>query len=108
MYGDATDVQELLWGAARPSVPPAITTALETATDIINDELNIDVELTGNDIPPKFHKIANQLALGILQEQRKPDIESQATKRGMSMLNKYKDDTTETSRGQSYHLSIVD
>lgn len=108
MYGDTTDVQELLWGAARPAVPPAVTTALETATDIINDELNLNKELTGNDIPPKLHKIATLLAVGILQESRKPEVKSQSTLRGETMLQRFKDDTTETSRGESVHIRILD
>lgn len=107
-YGTPTTVQELVWGAAKSSVPASVTAALAAATDIINAELNIDVELTGTDIPAKFNSIANLYAAGILQEARKPEEKAQNTFKAEKLLDLIKDETTDVSRGEWGHLKYVD
>ena len=108
VYGNATDVQELVWGAAKANTPAGVTTALETATDYINGTLNIRVELTGDDLPTIFTSIANQLAAGMLQEQRDPRQESQRTIMGKQLLKDFMDSSTTKTRGESYHMGYVD
>jgi hypothetical protein len=107
VYGVAADVQELVWGAAKANTPAGVTTALESATSQINIGLNIRTELTGDDKPAEFDSIANNLAAGILQEQRDPRQESQRTVMGKQMLKDYKDQTSSKSRGESYHMRYV-
>lgn len=107
-YGTATTVQELVWGAAKSTTPASVTSALSTATIMINSALNIKEELTGTDIPTQFDAIANLLAAGILQEARKPEEKAQNTFKGEQLLDEFKDDSTEVSRGESYHMRIVE
>jgi hypothetical protein len=107
-YGSATTVQELVWGTAKANTPAGVTSALSSATDYINAKLNIRTELTGDDKPTIFDNIANQLAAGMLQEQRDPRQESQRTVMGKAMLKDYMDDTTHKTRGESYHMGYVD
>jgi len=107
-YGSATTVQELVWGAAKANTPASVTSALVSATDYINAKLNIREELTGDDLPTEFTSIANQLAAGMIQEQRDPDNESQRTIMGKELLKEYMDDSNSTTRGQSYHTRIVE
>lgn len=107
-YGTANTVMELVWGSVKANVPSGVTSALISATDIINSKLNIKVELTGDDLPTQFDSIANQLAAGMLQEQRDPKIKSQRTLTGESLLKDYMDDSNSTSRGESYHMRIVE
>lgn len=107
-YGNAIDVQELVWGTAKANAPAGVTTALESATSKINIALNIRVELTGDDLPSEFTSIANNLAAGILQEQRDPRQESQRTIMGKQMLNDYRDQTSSKTRGESYHIGYVE
>ena len=106
-YGDATKVQNLVWGSAKSVVPAGVASALESATNYINSELNIATELTGDDKPVRLDAIANELAAGILLEQKEPTEESQATIRGNKMLESYKDETSRKSRGESYHLRFA-
>jgi hypothetical protein len=107
-YGVGAEVEKLVWGNTRPTPPAVVATALQAATDIINDNLNIRVELTGNDIPPKFATIAQLLAAGIIQEQRKPEAKSQNTLRGEKLLDGIKDEVTESSSEDSFHLGFLD
>ncbi len=69
--------------------------------------ITFDAELTGDDEPVQFESIANQLAAGILQEQRDPRAESQRTIMGKQMLDDYMDQSTSTTRGESYHIRFV-
>jgi len=80
---------------------------LQAASDYINGKLNIRVELTGDDEPVAFESIANQIAAGILQEQRDPRAESQRTIMGKQMLDDFMDQTTSSVRGESYHIRFV-
>jgi len=107
-YGTASTVQELVWGAAKANTPAGVTSALASATDFINAKLNIRTELTGDDLPTIFDSIANQIAAGILQEQRDPRQESQRTVMGKQLLRDYMDETTTKTRGRSYHMGYVD
>lgn len=107
-YGVGTVVEKLVWGNVRPSAPVVVATALDTATDMINDALNIREELTGTDLPPRFAKIAELFAAGIIQEQRKPEAKSQNTMRAEKLLDGFKDESSELSRGESFHLVISD
>jgi hypothetical protein len=107
VYGSATEVQNIVWGSAKSVVPAGITSALTSATNFINSELNIVSELTGDDLPPSLTAIANELAAGIIAEQKDPSKESQPTVRGKAMLQSYKDETSTKSRGESYHIAIV-
>ena len=107
-YGTPTTVQELVWGAAKSSVPASVTSALATATIIINSALNIREELTGTDIPTQFDAIANLLAAGILQESRKPEEKAQNTFKGEQLLDEIKDEMTDVSRGEAFHLKFVE
>lgn len=107
-YGVGTEVEKLVWGNTRPTPPVVVVTALTTATDIINDALNIRVELTGNDIPPRFAKIAELFAAGIIQEQRKPEVKSQNTMRAEKLLDGFKDEGSELSRGEAGSVVFLD
>jgi hypothetical protein len=108
VYGTASTVETLVYGTAKATTPAGVTSALQTATDYINAKLNIRVELTGDDLPVAFESIANQLAAGILQEQRDPRSESQRTIMGKQMLDDFRDDTTSSVRGESYHIRFVE
>ena len=57
-------------------------------------------------LPEAFESIANQIAAGMLQEQRDPRAESQRTIMGKQMLDDYMDQST-SSRGESYHIRFV-
>lgn len=107
VYGTAATVESLVYGAAKANTPAGVTSALQSATDYINSKLNIRTELTGDDEPVAFESIANQLAAGMLQEQRDPRSESQRTVMGKQMLQDYMDDTTSSVRGESYHIRFV-
>lgn len=107
VYGTAATVETLVYGSAKANTPAGVTSALQTATDYINGKLNIRVELTGDDEPVAFESIANQIAAGILQEQRDPRSESQRSIMGKQMLDDYMDDTTSSVRGESYHIRFV-
>lgn len=107
-YGSATTVQELTWGAAKSTIPASVTAALLAATEIIDSELNIREELTGTDKPRAFDSIANLLASGILQEARKPEEKAQNTIKAEKLLENIRDETTEVSRGEPYHIRIVE
>ena len=107
-YGTGTNVEILVWGNTRPTPPASVAVALQSATTIINDALNIRTELTGDNIPPKFNDCADLLAAGIIQEARKPETKSQNTIRAEKILEGLKDETTEMSRNDPFHLSIVD
>jgi len=107
-YGTATTVQELVWGAAKSSVPSSVTAALAVATEIINSTLNIKTELTGTDIPVQFNAIANLYAAGIIQEARKPEEKAQNTFKAEELLNLIKDEMTDVSRGEAYHMRFVE
>lgn len=106
-YGDSTKVQNLVWGSAKAVVPAGVTSALESATALINSKLNLKSELSGADKPARFDDITNQLAAGIIQEQKDPGVKSQSTVRGEQMLQDYMDDTTIKSRGESYHIRFA-
>ena len=106
VYGTAATVETLVYGTAKAVTPTGVTSALQSATDFINSKLNIRLELTGDDKPIKFESIANQLAAGMLQEQRDPRAESQRTIMGKQMLDDFMDQTT-SSRGESYHIRFV-
>lgn len=108
VYGTSTTVQSLVWGSAKANAPVGVTSALQSATDYINFKLNIKTELTGDDLPTAFESIANQLAAGILQEQRDPSNESQRTIMGKQMLEDFKDETSFSTRGESYHMGYID
>ena len=107
-YGTADTVQKLVWGAAKANTPEGVTSSLQSATDFINGKLNIKDTLTGDNLPAIFDSIANQLAAGMLQEQRDPRQESQRTIMGKQMLKDYMDDSTSETRGESYHMRFVD
>ena len=107
VYGTAATVETLVYGTAKAVTPTGVTSALQSATDFINAKLNIRVELTGDNLPTQFESIANQLAAGMLQEQRDPRGESQRTVMGKQMLDDYKDDSNSTTRGESYHMRFV-
>jgi hypothetical protein len=107
VYGTASTVETLVYGTAKANTPAGVTSALQSATDFINAKLNIRLELTGDDLPIAFESIANQLAAGILQEQRDPRSESQRTIMGKQMLEDFKDQTTSGVRGESYHIRFV-
>jgi hypothetical protein len=107
-YGTGTNVEILVWGNVRPTAPAVVAVALVSATTIINDELNIKTELTGNDIPPKFNECADLLAAGIIQEQRKPEAKSQNTLRAEKLLDGLKNETTESSREDDSHIAFLD
>jgi len=108
VYGTSATVQSLVWGTAKANAPTGVTSALQSATDYINAKLNIRSELTGDEKPAQFESIANQLAAGILQEQRDPKQESQRTVMGKQMLKDYMDESHGVSRGESYHMGYVD
>ncbi len=107
-YGTGTNVEIKVWGNTRPTPPAAVADALDTATDMIDDAMNNRVELTGDDIPPKYNKCAELLAAGIIQEARKPEVKSQNTVRGEKLLEGLKDESTESSRGDAFHLGFMD
>jgi len=107
-YGSATSVQELTWGAAKSTVPASVTAALAVATEIINSTLNIQKELTGTDKPAQFDSIANLFASGILQEARKPEEKAQNTFKAEKLLDLIKDEMTDVSRGEAYHIRFVE
>ena len=107
VYGTAATVETLVYGTAKATTPTGVTSALQSATDFINAKLNIRLELTGDDLPAAFESIANQIAAGILQEQRDPRAESQRSIMGKQMLMDYKDDSNSTTRGESYHMRFV-
>ena len=106
VYGTAATVETLVYGTAKAVTPTGVTSALQSATDFINVKLNIRTELTGDNLPVAFESIANQIAAGMLQEQRDPRAESQRTIMGKQMLDDYMDQST-SSRGESYHIRFV-
>ena len=106
VYGTAATVETLVYGTAKAVTPTGVTSALQSATDFINVKLNLRVELTGDNLPVAFESIANQIAAGMLQEQRDPRAESQRTIMGKQMLDDYMDQST-SSRGESYHIRFV-
>lgn len=108
VYGVAATVQKLVWGAAKATTPDSVTEALVVSTIIINGELNLRVDLATGDKPAIIDTISNLLAAGIIQEQRKPEEESQNTKRGMELLKNYKDQSVGVTRGEPYHIKIVE
>jgi hypothetical protein len=106
VYGTAATVETLVYGTAKAVTPTGVTSALQSATDFINVKLNLRTELTGDDKPVAFESIANQIAAGMLQEQRDPRSESQRTIMGKQMLDDFMDQTT-SIRGESYHIRFV-
>ena len=106
VYGTAATVETLVYGTAKAVTPTGVTSALQSATDFINVKLNLRTELTGDNLPVAFESIANQIAAGMLQEQRDPRAESQRTIMGKQMLDDYMDQST-SSRGESYHIRFV-
>jgi len=106
VYGTAATVETLVYGTAKAVTPTGVTSALQSATDFINVKLNLRTELTGDNLPVAFESIANQIAAGMLQEQRDPRSESQRTIMGKQMLDDYMDQST-SSRGESYHIRFV-
>lgn len=106
VYGTAATVETLVYGTAKAVTPTGVTSALQSATDYINVKLNLREELTGDNEPVAFESIANQIAAGMLQEQRDPRSESQRTIMGKQMLDDFMDQTT-SIRGESYHIRFV-
>ena len=106
VYGTAATVETLVYGTAKAVTPTGVTSALQSATDFINVKLNLRTELTGDNLPVAFESIANQIAAGMLQEQRDPRAESQRTIMGKQMLDDFMDQTT-SIRGESYHIRFV-
>ena len=108
VYGVAATVQKLVWGAAKSTVPDSVTEALVVTTIMINAELNLRKDLAAGDKPATIDAISNLLAAGMIQEQREPKEKSQNTIKGEKLLEKFKDQTTGITRGEPYHIKIVE
>jgi len=106
-YGTDAEVQQLVWGAARSTVPASVTAARSTATAVINAKLGLDADITAAKVPNQINVICNLLSAGIIQEQRKPEAESQNSKRGMELLTDYMSEGTEIL-GEWGHTAFVE